>query len=248
VGDLIGVGATYLTYRFHLPVTATLFAAGGWGLARDIDSEQGVARATARADRLAREAEHARLLAMRSHLDPHFLFNTLNALAEWTREDPATAEKGLLRLSALLREVLGGLKDPSWPVARELALARDLLELHRLRDPTWFTLDWDVAEGLDAQVPPLLLLPLVENAVKHGPAKGHRGIVALSARIVGDRLRIVLRNPGPYAGRRDGGEGIGMIEKRLDLAYDGAASVVVEADGDGTRATLSAPRRPVEAA
>ncbi len=247
VGEVLGLGYTFLTWRFHLPITAAMFAVGGWGLARDIEQEEGLARSRARAAALEREAERARLLAQRAHLDPHFLFNTLNALAEWTREDPATAEDGLLRLSALLRELLGGLRLPAWSVQRELGLVRDLLELHRLRDPAWFTLVWDVPDGLDAEVPPLLLLPLAENAVKHGPAKGHRGELGVRVR-QGARLTVSVWNPGPFAGRRADGEGLSTLERRLDLAYGGDGRLTIHGEVDRTEVSVDVPLRTVEVA
>lgn len=247
-GILLGTGATFLTWRFHLPITAALFAVGGWGLARDIDGERVLAVARARAAALEREAERARLLAMRAHLDPHFLFNTLNALAEWIREDPEVAEQGVLRLSALLREVLGGLQAPSWPADRELGLLRDLLELHRLRDREWFDLEWEVPETLAAELPPLLLLPLGENAVKHGPAKGHRGTIAVRAEVLGERFVFTLSNPGPFAGRRPGGEGLLTLERRLDLAYGTGGRLAVQGDAATTRVTVEVPLRPPETA
>ena len=88
-------------------MSLALFLVGGFGLGRDIWFEDRLARAEARAVALAREAERAQLLALRAHLDPHFLFNTLNAIAEWCREDGETAERAVLRLSAMLRTVLG---------------------------------------------------------------------------------------------------------------------------------------------
>ena len=87
-------------------VCLALFLVGGWGLARDIWFERRLARAEAQVVGLAREAERAQLMALRTHLDPHFLFNTLNAIAEWCRQDGETAERAVLQLSAMLRTVL----------------------------------------------------------------------------------------------------------------------------------------------
>lgn len=219
--EAFGLGETFLTAGINLFVSAALFWVGGWGLARDIDLELGLRRERARAEALAREAERVQLLAMRAHLDPHFLFNTLNAIAEYCREDGALAERAILQLSALLRRVLQGVQAPSWPLDEELGLARDLVALHHLRDPGRFDLVWEVAEGCGAvPVPPLLLLPLVENAMKHGPGAGHRGTVSLRVALDGDRVVLRLVNPGPYAGLRPGGQGLDTVRRRLRLAYD----------------------------
>ena len=239
---LLGVGATFLTGPESMLVSLALFWVGGWGLGRDIDLEEGLLRERARADALAREAERAQLLAVRAHLDPHFLFNTLNAIAEWCREDGAVAEAAVLRLSSMLRTVLAGVQESSWPLARELDLCRDLFELHRVRDPARVRCEVDDADAPPgARVPPMLLLPLAENAIKHGVAAGHRGVTTLRARARADGLEITVRNPGPYRGPRPGGEGLDMVRRRLALAYEGAAALDLAADGDHTVATLHLP-------
>lgn len=229
--EAFGLGETFLTAGINLFVSAALFWVGGWGLARDMDLEAGLFHERARAEALAREAERTQLLAMRAHLDPHFLFNTLNALAEICREDGALAERSILRLSALLRKVLQGARAATWPLAVELDLARDLLALHHLRDPARFSIAWEVAPGLEeVPVPPLILLPLAENAMKHGPGAGHRGEVALEVQLVeGERVRIRLRNPGPWAGPREGGQGLDTVRRRLALAYGPEAGLDIGA-------------------
>jgi LytS/YehU family sensor histidine kinase len=194
-----------------------------------------------RAEALAREAEHAQLLALRAHLDPHFLFNTLNAIAEWCREDGEVAERAVLQLSEILRAVLAGVKAASWPLATELRLVRDLFALHLLRDPNLFTLEWNVPPALAAAVLPMLLLPLAENAVKHGPAAGHRGVLHVSVRVEGERLRVQIDNAGRYAGPREGSDGLPTALRRLRLAYGDDASLTIGPDGDRTVAVLDLP-------
>lgn len=237
------VRPSFLTLRTSLVVITALYWVGGWGLARDIGLEHRLVAESARADALAREAERAQLLALRAHLDPHFLFNTLNAIAEWCRTDGETAERAVLQLSAMLREVLAGVKSPSWPLARELELTKTLFALHQLRDPALFQLELDVApEALEVPVPPMILLPLAENAVKHGPAKGHRGTIALKVSSSAGAVNVLLENPGAYQGPREGSDGLPTLERRLALAYDGAATHRIFAAGDRTRLELSLPR------
>ncbi len=239
VPETFGLGETFLTAGINLFVSAALFWVGGWGLARDIDLEQGLKRERARAEGLEREAERAQLLAMRAHLDPHFLFNTLNAIAEYCREDGALAEQAILRLSALLRKVFEGVQTPLWPLSSELELLRGLLELHHLRDPSRFELSWDVEPRTEGSpVPPLLLLPLVENAMKHGPGAGHRGLVSLTVRYgPAGELDFTLENPGPYRGSRPGGQGLDTVRRRLDLAFGSGAELDVRGvdSGGGAR-------------
>jgi LytS/YehU family sensor histidine kinase len=219
-----------------------LFWAGSWALGRDIEWEVSLKNSEARAAALEKQAERAQLLALRSHLDPHFLFNTLNAIAEWCREDPQVAERATLQLSAMLRTILTGVKASAWPLRDELTLVRQLLELHRTRDPERFMFDLEVsAEAEPISVPPLMFLSLAENAVKHGPAAGHAGRIQLRAWIEGERLCVTLENPGPFRGPREGADGLSTIVKRLELAYDGQAKMRHTSDGQTTIATLQLP-------
>lgn len=242
VPRVVGMGRTFLTSRETLVVAAALYLVGGWGLGRDIGMEESLGRERARARALALEAERAQLLALRAQLDPHFLFNVLNAIAEWCRADGEVAERAVLQLSSMLRSILEGVKRAAWPLERELELVRDLMALHRLRDPDGFAFATDVEPGaLPILVPPLVLLPLAENAVKHGPAAGHRGEIRLAAHADGDSVVISVSNPGPYRGPRPGSDGIPVLQRRLGIAYRDARLVVAGA-GDRTTAELVLPR------
>jgi two-component system, LytTR family, sensor histidine kinase AlgZ len=235
----LGLGQTYFTDVGSLGISVVLFVVGGWGLGRDIELERGL--------------EHARLLALHTHLDPHFLYNTLNAIAEWCAEDAAVAEEAITRLAGMMREMLAGLELSRWPLARELALATDLLELHRLRDPGALEISVALPEALAAlEVPPLVVLALVENAVKHGPRAGHHGRIEVTvtrdAAASPARVRCVVENPGPFApAPPSGGSGHGLrtLRRRLAHAYRGAAALQIGPAGDAagprTRATLALP-------
>jgi hypothetical protein len=241
---LIGMGLTLLTTFPVMLVSVALFWVGGWGLARDIDLEQQLVASQARAAALERDAEHAQLLALRSHFDPHFLFNTLNAIAEWCREDGLVAERAILAFSSMMHTIMTGIRTTRWPLAKELELVDTLFRMYLLRDPELFAYARDVQAGIDdSDVPPMILLPIAENAMKHGPGAGHRGGVALSVRADAAMLVIDLVNPGGYRGPRDGGSGLPMVEKRLRLAYGDRASFAIGADGsDRTRVTVRVPR------
>jgi two-component system sensor histidine kinase AlgZ len=241
----LGLGWTFLSDRVTVGVSLALFLVGGWGLGRDIGFETSLAEERARTAALAKEAEAAQLLALRAHLDPHFLFNTLNAIAEWCREDGETAEKAILALSSMLREVLGGVRAPSWPLGRELGLVEALFSLHRIRDPLAFTLERDVGpEVNEVPVVPLLLLPLAENAVKHGPAAGKRGAIQLRAHVREGKLSVEIENPGAYAGPREGSDGLPLVQRRLSAAYGTDARLAIGSapgDKDRTRVSITVP-------
>jgi hypothetical protein len=241
----LGLGRTFLSQGVSVVVSVTLFLVGGWGLGRDIGFETSLRRERARAAAFAKEAEAAQLLALRSHFDPHFLFNTLNAIAEWCREDGETAERAILALSSMLREVLRGVSAPSWPLERELGLLDALFSLHAIRDPLAFTVERDVGATIDdLPIVPLLLLPLAENAVKHGPAAGHRGVIRVVVREAGGHLEVEIENPGPYAGPRAGSDGLPLVLRRLAAAYGARGRLVIGSspdDGYRTRVTVTIP-------
>jgi two-component system sensor histidine kinase AlgZ len=244
VPKILDMGPTLITERTSMVVCLALFLVGGWGLARDIDNDDRLRRAEALAAERGRAAERAELLALRAHLDPHFLFNTLGAIAEWCRQDGEVAERAVLQLSAMLRTILAGVRAPAWSLAKEVQLLETLFGLYQLRDPALYRLDRRVPDPIPAvEVPPMLLLPLAENAVKHGPAAGHGGAVALDIRVDADaqRVLITIENPGRFTGPRPGGEGLRMVEKRLALAYEGDATLNVAARGEHTVAALSLP-------
>lgn len=240
---LLDMPATFLTHRPSLVACMALFWVGGWGLGRDIDFEHQLTREQARVVLANADADRARLLAVANHLDPHFLFNTLNAIAEWCREDGKVAEEAVLRLSALLRSIMEGIdQQKSWSLSREAELVRGLWELHRIRDPQAFSYEIDVPDDLGArEVPPLLLLGLAENAIKHGPAGGHRGVVTLSARKLGYGMQLELENPGAYGGPRLGGQGVSLTERRARSFFGSDARVELAGVDARTRATLTLP-------
>ncbi|HEX4383687.1 MAG TPA: histidine kinase [Myxococcales bacterium] len=241
LAHLLQLKTLFLLRPTSLLICLSLFIVAGWGAGRDISMELRLRREEARSEALAEEAERAQLLAIRNNLDPHFLFNTLNAIAEWCRQDGAVAERALVQLSALLRAIFDGVREPAWPLERELALVRDLFEMHRLRDPSRLEIIWDVPAVPVVQLPSLLLLPLAENAMTHGPAAGHPGVVRLSLRQLERRLEIELINPGAFRGPRAGGSGLASLRKRLSMAYGSSATLQVEGVGETTRAKLELP-------
>jgi sensor histidine kinase YesM len=248
VPPLVSGTWTYVGDPNAFGLLVALFVVGGWGLGRDIELERGVLAERARAERLAALAEQAQLLAeqaqllaLRAQLDPHFLFNTLNAIAEWCRQDAVVAERATLQLASLLRRLFDALRRPTWHLSDELALIAELTALYATRDAERYRFEIDVDAGAPLELPPLLLLPLVENAIKHGPAAGHDGAVKIT--IVRDErvLTVTVENPGAFRGRREGGTGLATLERRLALAWGERATLSIGAEGDRTRATLVVP-------
>jgi hypothetical protein len=126
-------------------------------------------------------------------------------------------------------------RSPTWPLAKELELMKALFALHLIRDPAAFSLVWDVDPAAsDCKLPPMVLLPLAENAVKHGPA-GHRGEIAVRVRSDGELVIFSLENPGAYRGARAGSEGLPIVERRLAVAYGNTVSLDIAAAGRKSR-------------
>lgn len=215
-----------------------LFLIGGWGLARDIQLEQRLDVTLGSHQRLSDELAAARLDALRADLDPHFLFNALNAIASQCASDPAAAEDNIVRLATLLRAVLDTRRRPAHPLDVELALAGDYVGLLKARFPA-LTVRFDTApETLSSDVPPLLLQPLLENAVRHGHID--RGEISVTARREGDDLVIRVRSPGAFHGPREGGMGLDLVRRRVELAWGDDGRFDIIADGEATLGTVTA--------
>ncbi|HEY0972358.1 MAG TPA: histidine kinase [Gemmatimonadales bacterium] len=216
-----------------------------------------------RCERDVREAEMRRLAseaelgALRAQLNPHFLFNTLNTLGYLMEVAPARARETLHNLTDLLRAVLYRSQREFCTLGEELEVVRAYLSIEKARFEERLGVELDVPEELRAQrVPPLLLQPLVENAVKHGisPVRAG-GVVTVTATLdegsTGARLlRLVVRDTGrglgagrvEEVGSGGGGVGLANLERRLARYYgDDARLDVRSAPGGGTIAEVWLP-------
>ena len=153
-------------------------------------------------DRRALQAEsrlvEARLAALQAQINPHFLFNTLNAVVHYVRADPDAAEEMLTTLSELLRSVLACANQREVLLEQELAFVDHYLAIQRIRFADRLSVQKEIApEALSATVPTLLLQPLVENAVIHGVAPERTpGTVFVRARVADGRLHLEVADTG----------------------------------------------------
>lgn len=206
----------------------------GWILA---DRDQEAARAETQT-RLAREAQ-AR--ALQSQMNPHVLFNTLSGLAELAREDGVATEEALVTLSGLLRRLMqhSALSRVSLDEERGLVEGFLALERFRLGDRLTVTWNWDARlEGVE--LPPLLLQPLVENALKHGIIPCREG-GAMEIGLAGDaqRLRLWVANTGKaLAPGVATGTGLANLRQRLSLLDDFKTHLDLRTEGGRTVAEL----------
>ncbi|HRD87090.1 MAG TPA: histidine kinase [Accumulibacter sp.] len=165
----------------------------------------------------------ARLQSLTARIRPHFLFNSLTAVISLIRLDPRRAETALEELAELFRALL---RDPRQlvPIGDELALCRQYLDLEKLRLGERLQVEWSIGDPpADLLVPPLLLQPLLENAVYHGiePA-ANGGTIRVGLLLRGDELHIDLANPSvAHAGHARGNHmALDNIRERLALYYD----------------------------
>jgi hypothetical protein len=191
--------------------------------------------------------KEAQWILLRTQLSPHVLFNTLNALAELARRDPEATERALLELSELYERMLHHGEQLLAPLVEERKVLECYLTIQRLRFGDRLRVSWSWDVNLDAvMVPPLLLQPLVENALKHGiaPQSGLGNLSILASR-EGNILRLEVRNTGiAPTGARPGATGLHNLEERLILAYGGRARFQLRREEPWTVATLELPEVP----
>ena len=187
------------------------------------------------------------LTALRSRLEPHFLFNALNTLRATIRRDPEQARALVSDLADLYRYLLHHPHDASVMNEVEHACAYLAIERARLSDER-LAVQTSIDESVrDARVPALLLQPIVENAVKHGitPKQG-LGRITIRASEVGELLRIEVEDEadGPYRGSPTKGSGLALqtLRKRLDQQYGGQASLQLSSKERGTLVTVELPK------
>ena len=198
----------------------------------------------------------ARLQALSSQLNPHFLFNALNSIAELVHRDADAADAAIVGLSALLRNSLESAATQEVPLEHELELLGHYLEIERIRLGGRLRVQWSVApETRAALVPPLLLQPLVENAVRHGISRRLApGTIRVQATRVGAQLRLEVQDEGAGPSGSIGagagfGIGLGATRQRLEALYGSQASLeLLGADGGGTVARLALPWRELRRA
>ena len=198
----------------------------------------------------------ARLSALRSQLDPHFLFNTLNALAVLMHRDVAKADTMLTRLAELLRATLRHPQGHEIPLREELGVLDRYLDIMQLRFGPRLLVERDVPADLeDALVPGFLLQPLVENALEHGVSRRTGPVrVRVAAAVAGRRLRVSVTDDGPgleprqarWSGpaHESGGIGLTNTRRRLEELYGDDHALTLRRIPDvGTEAAVELPLR-----
>ena len=185
----------------------------------------------------------ARLAELQSRIRPHFLFNTLNTALALVRLDPARAEGVLEDLAELFRVAIADTAE-SVPLAEEIVLAQRYLAIEQIRFGQRLKIDWEIdPEAGAARVPPLLLQPLVENAVRHGIEPSDTGgSIRIRTRVKGGRVQLTIANALPQAASRPGhGIALRNVRERLRLMHDVAAHFEIHRDEHVFRVQIGIP-------
>lgn len=197
------------------------------------------------------EARDARLSALRYQLNPHFLFNSLNAVSTLVLEgNPPAATRMLAQIGEFLRTILDDEAAPETPLSQEIAFAEQYLAIEQTRLGPRLRVDMAISpDTLDALVPSMLLQPLIENAVRHGVALVvDGGTVRIESRVHGSRLEIKVQNSGPprLAATNEPANGIGISNtaERLKTLYAADHKFVLQwPETGGCEVTVELPFR-----
>jgi two-component system LytT family sensor kinase len=202
-------------------------------------------------------AATAQLAALRSQMSPHFLFNSLNSIAQLIHVDPDRAEECVQKLAAIFRYLLRRADQDFVPLAEELEVAEGYLDIERARFGERLRVETSIdPRSLRHLIPTLVLQPLVENAVKHGlSSKIGQGTVRITTRIDGGVLELTVGDDGrgmtPAVLGQIWERGVGLknLRERLQRLYgEGHLPEITSAPGTGTRVCLRLPVRSAEAA
>jgi len=186
----------------------------------------------------------ARLQALQARIRPHFLFNSINAVLSLIRKSPAQAEHALEDMADLFRVLMADNRELT-TITREIELCRQYLALEQLRLGERLQMTWDIASmPADALIPPLVLQPLLENAVYHGiEPSSTPGVITLRVSRDRDQIHIVLRNPYRADGEHHVGNRMALanIRERLTLHFDAEASLKTGATADSYEVRIVIP-------
>jgi len=202
----------------------------------------------AQAAALEAQLREAQLSALRMQLQPHFLFNSLNAVMALVRDrDTDRAIRALALLSDVLRTTISAGDAPETTLGAEIDFVRRYLSIEQVRFDDRLSVVIDVPDALEgARVPVFILQPFVENALKHGVLRGRGGNeIAVSARATGSSLALQVRDDGCGLATPSNGSGVGIsnARRRIERMYGASAALIVRnrADAAGVEVTITLP-------
>lgn len=179
---------------------------------------------------LQKTVKDLELKTIKSHINPHFIFNSLNSIRALVDENPQRARTAITELSNILRSSLQVEKMETVPLQKELDIVKDYLGLEQMRFEERLKVEMDIDEDtLDQQVPPMMLQTLVENAIKHGISKRiGGGTVKIISQFDDDNFKLAVQNTGNLEAKTNDGFGFKSTRDRLKFLRDGKAYLKVE--------------------
>ena len=177
------------------------------------------------------------LKTIKSHINPHFIFNALNSIRALVDENPSRARTAITELSNILRSSMQTEKLETVPLERELNIVKDYLALEKMRFEERLNIEMDIDEDtLEQQVPPMMLQTLVENAIKHGISKKvSGGTIRVSSDFIENHHELVVQNSGQLGTYiNQNGFGVRSTQDRLNLLYQGKATFAIKNLDDET--------------
>jgi signal transduction histidine kinase len=212
---------------------------------RSARAEARIQRAETERIQLEKNILEARLQVMQAQVEPHFLFNTLANVQHLVETDPPAASRMLDSFIKYLRAALPQMREGATNLGRELDMARAFLEIQRVRMGSRLAFEIDVPDPLKARAfPPMMLITLVENAVKHGVDPCCEcGSITIAAEEVEGRLRVSVKDTGEgIVPKKGGGVGLSNIRERLKALYGTSARLVLqENEPHGVVASIEVP-------
>jgi len=179
---------------------------------------------------LEKTVKELELKTIKSHINPHFIFNSLNSIRALVEENPKRARTAITELSNILRSSLQVEKMETVPLKKELDIVKDYLALEQMRFEERLKVEMDIDEDtLEQPLPPMMLQTLVENAIKHGISKRmNGGIIKIISRFTDNNFELIVQNTGSLDGKTKEGFGFTSTRDRLKFLFDGNAYFKVE--------------------
>jgi len=224
----------YLKDNWWRALQPILFSFLAWSLLDTFRREQ-------ETEQLKQEKIHAELLFLKTQINPHFLYNTLNYMYSLAYPVSDKLADGIIKLSQLMRYMLNNSIDGMLELQREIEYLENYIEIYRLRFEDSFFVDFKAnGDFTNKKIASLILIPFVENAFKHGVVNDHKRPIKIHINVVNNRLSLIVSNK-INRGQKDSSSGIGLtnIKRRLALIYQDQFELLISTNGETYKTSLN---------